>query len=398
MAFSGFKRATRESVGLLVGLAGPSGSGKSYSAMRLAAGIAAGKPFAVIDTEAGRAKHYADQFVFDHADLRPPFRPSAYAEAIAAADEAGYPVIVVDSMSHEHAGEGGLLDWHEEELDRIAGNDYAKRERVKMTAWIKPKSEHKRMVSRLLQVRAHLILCFRAEQKTDIVKDPSNPKKTIIVPKKTLSGFVDWIPVCEKNLPFELTASFVLSPERPGHPIPIKLQEQHRALFPADQPIDENAGRRIAEWAQGGGPEPRITEAQVTAFRLAAGTRAKELGMQPAALGLRVLAGFKVSNTQELPAAKFDEALTAVRAYVVNSGSGGVVTPSPSSPEAGREPLPDSAPFDPETESCPECGANPQELRAMGHHATAAGDCSLSPITPDMTRPYTPPKSTKAAR
>ena len=42
----------------------------------------------VIDTEAGRAKHYADLFSFDHADLRPPFTPDAYREAIETADKA----------------------------------------------------------------------------------------------------------------------------------------------------------------------------------------------------------------------------------------------------------------------------------------------------------------------
>src|SRR3990167_5243799 len=157
MAFL-FKHATRENVGLLIGLIGASGSGKTYTAMRLASGICGDKPFCVIDTEAGRAKHYADQFNFDHGDLKPPFRPDAYADAIKAADEAGYPVIVVDSASHEHAGEGGILDMHEAELDRLAGDDWQKRERVKMAAWIKPKTEHKQFVQRLLQIRAHIIL------------------------------------------------------------------------------------------------------------------------------------------------------------------------------------------------------------------------------------------------
>jgi carbamoylphosphate synthase large subunit len=165
-----FRRAVREEIGLILGIAGPSGSGKTYSALRLATGMSGGKPFAVIDTEAGRARHYSDAFTFDHADLKTPFRPSHYAEAIRAADTAGYPVIVVDSCSHEHAGEGGLLDWHEKELDRMAGSDYKKRDACKMAAWIKPKTEHKQMVSRLLQVRAHLILCFRAEQKIEMVR------------------------------------------------------------------------------------------------------------------------------------------------------------------------------------------------------------------------------------
>lgn len=243
MSFS-FRPATRENVGLLIGLAGASGSGKTYTAMRLASGIAGGKPFAVIDTEAGRAKHYADQFAFHHGDLKPPFRPDAYAEAIAAADSSGYPVIVVDSMSHEWAGTGGILDWHEEEYERLGG-----RESIKLLAWSKPKQSHKHFVQKLLQVRAYLILCFRAEEKIEMVKEDG---KTKIVPKEGPGGFKGWLPICEKNLPYELTASFLLRAENPGVPLPMKLQEQHRALFPLDKPITEESGKRIAEWAAGG--------------------------------------------------------------------------------------------------------------------------------------------------
>ena len=245
-----FRRAIRENVGLVIGLAGPSGSGKTLSAMRLAAGIAKNKPFVVLDTEAGRAKHYADQFVFDHGDLHPPFRPGTYEEAIHAADKAGYPVIVVDSFSHEHAGEGGLLDWHEEELDRMAKDDWKKRESCKMTAWIKPKMAHKQMVQRLLQVRAHLILCFRAEQKIDIVRGQDGRME--MQPKKIASGFSDWIPICEKNLLYELTASFLLTPDQPGFPKPIKLQAQMRSFVSLTSPLDEQAGQKMAQWAAGG--------------------------------------------------------------------------------------------------------------------------------------------------
>lgn len=244
MSFT-FRPAIRENVGLLIGLAGGTGSGKTYTAMRLAAGIAGDKPFAVIDTEAGRAKHYADQFRFDHGDLAPPFSPARYSEAIAAADKAGYPVIVVDSASHEHAGDGGLLDMHEAEYVRMGGRD-----NVKVAAWIKPKGEHKKFVGRLLQLRAHLILCFRAEEKIEMVRDENGKMKP--VPKKSLTGLDGWIPICEKNLPFELTASFLLLATQPGVPKPIKLQQQHRELFPLDKPITEESGRRLAAWARGG--------------------------------------------------------------------------------------------------------------------------------------------------
>lgn len=244
-----FKPAVRENVGLLIGLMGGTGSGKTYTAMRLAAGIAGDKPFAVIDTEAGRALHYADMFRFDHGIMRAPFSPEAYADAINAADAAGYPVIVVDSFSHEHAGEGGILDMHETELDRMAGVDnWQKREACKMAAWIKPKMGHKAMVQKLLQVRAHLILCFRAEEKVEMSREGG---KTVIKPKLSPTGLNGWTPVCEKNLPFELTCSFLLTSDAPGVPRPIKLQEQHRQLFPAGEVVTEAAGKRIAEWASG---------------------------------------------------------------------------------------------------------------------------------------------------
>lgn len=244
MTFS-FRPAVREDVGLLIGLAGASGSGKTYTAMRLARGMAGDKPFCVIDTEAGRATHYADQFRFDHGDLKPPFTPAAYADAIQCADDAHYSVIVVDSCSHEHAGQGGILDMQEAEFDRMGG-----RESVKMASWIKPKGEHRRMVARLLQVRAHLILCFRAEEKIEMVKVDG---KTEVRKKQTATGLDGWVPICEKTLPYELTASFLLMASKPGVPLPIKLQEQHRALFPLDVPITEESGKRLSEWARGGG-------------------------------------------------------------------------------------------------------------------------------------------------
>jgi len=249
MAFD-FRPATRENVGLLIGLSGSSGSGKTFTAMRLAAGISGAAPFCVIDTEAGRAKHYADRFRFDHGDLRAPFTPDRYAEAITAAAARDYAVIVVDSMSHEWAGDGGVLDQQEDELDRMAGTDWKKREACKMASWIKPKMAHKRMMQQLLQVRPHLILCFRAEPKIEMVRTDKGTWE--VREKQTLTGLNGWVPISEKNLPYELTASFLLMADRPGVPLPIKLQEQHRALFPANEPITESSGVQLAAWAAGG--------------------------------------------------------------------------------------------------------------------------------------------------
>lgn len=244
-----FRRAVREKVPLIIGLSGGTGSGKTYSAMRMAKGMAHGKPFCVIDTENGRASHYADQFAFDVLDLRAPFTPDAYAKAIAAADKAGYPVIVVDSMSHVWAGDGGVLDWQEAELERMAGSDYQRREACKMAAWIKPKMAHKHMMSALLQVKAHIILCFRAEEKIEMVKVNG---KMEVRKKESLTGKDGWLPICEKAVPFECTCSFLLLASNPGIPHPIKLQEQHKPFFSPTDCIDEFSGEQLAKWAAGG--------------------------------------------------------------------------------------------------------------------------------------------------
>jgi hypothetical protein len=244
MAFE-FRPAKRENVGLLIGLAGGTGSGKTYTAMRLATGIAGDRPFAVIDTEAGRAKHYADYFRFDHGDLGAPFKPSRYLEAIQAADAAGYPAIVVDSMSHEHEGPGGVLEWHDEELARLGGQDSKT-----FLAWQPPKKEHRQMVQALLQLRAHVILCFRAAPKIEIARVEG---KTVVREKTGLNVMPGgWTAITDAKLMFELTASMMFMAERPGVPMPIKLQEQHRAFFPLDQVVTEATGAAVAAWARGG--------------------------------------------------------------------------------------------------------------------------------------------------
>lgn len=248
----------RESLSLMIGIAGGTGAGKTYSGMRLAAGLAGGKVFAVVDTENGRANFYADDFKFEHGEIREPFRPDTYVEAIQALDREGFPVILVDSMSHEYAGDGGILDWHDELVTEFvkrakAGGDtraeWQIEESNKMRAWIEPKLAHKAMMSKLLQVKAHLIFCFRAEPKTEIAKENN---KTVIREKKGMMGLNGWFPVCEKNMPFEMTSYFLMTAEKPGIPMPITLREPHKAFFPLDKPISEESGRLMAAWARGG--------------------------------------------------------------------------------------------------------------------------------------------------
>lgn len=253
-----FRPAKREGTFLLIGVGGPTGSGKTYSAMQLAKGLSNGKPFAVIDTEALRALHYAPvdpanpqpgEFNFEHLDFKPPFSPSRYTEAIVAAEKAGYGVIVVDSMSHEHAGDGGLLDMHEQKVNDMAKGDHSKRDKMNQAAWAYVKREHKKMVSRLLQLRCHLILCFRAEEKIEQFRNPQG--RIEFRPKETLTSYQGWNFICEKQLPFELTMSLMMISDAPGVPKPIKLESQHSDFIDLSKPITPETGRLLGQWAKG---------------------------------------------------------------------------------------------------------------------------------------------------
>lgn len=231
-----FAPAVREQVSLLIALAGASGSGKTMSALRLAKGMAPAGKIAFIDTEARRGLHYADQFQFMHADMRPPFRPAAFIEAVHAAEQAGAEVIIIDSFSHEHDGIGGIIEWAEEIEaggTKSPGN------------WKTPKREHRKMMQAFLQCRASLIFCLRADEKIKIERQQG---KTVVLP-------LGWMPICEKRFMYEMTASFTLTPDKPGRPLfdlPHKLQEQHRAFFPEGELISERAGQQLAAWARGG--------------------------------------------------------------------------------------------------------------------------------------------------
>ena len=227
-----YRRATRENTNVLIGLAGASGSGKTYSAMQLAAGICGDEPFAVVDTEARRALHYADQFNFEHVELRPPFEPERYTEAIRPLAARGFKALVIDSGSHEWEGEGGVV----EQADTSA--------RKPPSNWIDPKRSHRKWVNSLLQCGANLIICLRAAEKIHI--DDSGAKIKIINQ--------GWQPICEKRFMFEMTISFTFDPLHPGIvdlAFPHKLQDQHRMMFPPGQHIARTAGEQLGAWARG---------------------------------------------------------------------------------------------------------------------------------------------------
>lgn len=170
--------AARERVPLLLGLVGPSGGGKTFSALRLATGIqrVSGGDIFVVDTEARRALHYADRFKFRHVDFGAPFGSLDYLAAIQYCVGKGAGVVVVDSMSHEHEGPGGLLEQHEAEAARLAKQWGTRIETAKMAAWAAPKAARRRLINSVLQLPCNFVFCFRAKEKLKIKRgeDPQH--------------------------------------------------------------------------------------------------------------------------------------------------------------------------------------------------------------------------------
>lgn len=245
------KLATREQVPLLIGLVGASGSGKTYSALRLAAGIqrASGGEIGFIDTEAKRALYYADAFKFRHLDFKAPFGPLDYLAAIRHFYDKGAKTIIIDSMSHEHEGPGGVLEQHETETQRLAKAWSSTPDKVKMSAWQVPKAARRRLLNEMLQMSCNFILCFRAKEKVDLTDS-----------KKPAS--LGWMPVAGEEFVYEMSLNCLLMPGSGGVPswqpsekgekAIIKLPGQFRSIFSKNQPLSEDIGEELAKWAAGG--------------------------------------------------------------------------------------------------------------------------------------------------
>lgn len=295
-----FRRAQRETTSMLIALAGASGSGKTYTAINLALGLAypgmspaqiletvqaeGRSRVVVLDSEGGRALHYAPKpgedpdfrssFPFEYGELLPPFTPASYQDAVVSANEAGFAAVVVDSMSHEWESEGGVLEWADQIAEGIPKPGVINPEPWKKDQWIEqpvkspgnwkePKRAHKQMMMRFLQCRLHMIFCLRAEEKMKLVQEKFTGRdgkerasvKVIAAEDRPLQE--RWEPICEKRFMYEMTASFVLVPDQPGVGIPLKLQEQHRHCFPEGEQIGPKAGSLLAAWASGGAEPAR---------------------------------------------------------------------------------------------------------------------------------------------
>ena len=228
----GFQKAKREQVWLKVLLSGASGSGKSYSALKVATGLAqkCGSGIAYIGTEGSRNKYYADEFDYDLLELEEPFKCEKYMEAIDAAVSAGYKVLIIDSMTHE-------WKWLNDVHDKMPGNSF--------TNWGKLKPRHNKFMDKVLNSPIHVIATARG--KDDWVLEDKNCKQ---VPKKVGMGQQQ-----DKDISYEYTVSFMIAQDT--HIASADKDNTH--LFDGKfEVLTEKDGVRLYEWAnKGEAPAPK---------------------------------------------------------------------------------------------------------------------------------------------
>jgi AAA domain len=230
MSVLNIRKAQREGARVLIGIAGISGSGKTYTAIKLAYGLAGGngKKVGFLDTENKRGSLYADivDDPFLIGDLYAPFSPGRYIDAIREFQEAGVEVLVIDSISHEWEGTGGCEEIANAHNKRVLG-------------WQKAKAEHKRFMNVLLQSNLHIIACIRARDKVDF-SDSNNPKPLGVQP------------ICEKNFMFEMTASLMMHDQGSRQSVLKCPADLTGILGRQTDYISEQDGVALREWIAGG--------------------------------------------------------------------------------------------------------------------------------------------------
>ncbi len=233
------RNAERKQAKIKMGLQAPSGAGKTYSALLLAYGLINDwSKIAVIDTENHSADLYAHLGNYQVLAFEQPFSPERYIQAIEVCEKAGMEVIILDSISHEWEGVGGILDIH----GAMMGNSF--------TNWAKVTPRHNAFVQKLLQSSSHIIATIRSKQ--DYVLSEKNGK---MVPEKIgLKG------VTREGLDYEFT-------------IVLELDLKHQATATKDRTqlfmdkptfiITPDTGKTIKAWCESGAaPTPAATSVE----------------------------------------------------------------------------------------------------------------------------------------
>jgi hypothetical protein len=217
------RKAHRNQAKIKLAIQGPSGSGKTYSSLLIASGMTDWSKIAVIDTENHSADLYSHLGDYNVITLDRPFNPESYIAAIDFCEKAGMEVIIIDSLSHEWDGDGGILDIH----SSMMGNSF--------TNWSKVTPRHNALVQKILQSDCHIFATLRTKQ--DYVLSDKNGK---VVPEK-----VGLKSITRDGMDYEFT--IVLDIDVKHHCIASKDRTNVFDNLPQFKPTKET-GKAILDW------------------------------------------------------------------------------------------------------------------------------------------------------
>ncbi len=252
------QHAKKEQIFVKALIGGPSGSGKSYSALRVATGIAGregeGTKIGYIGTEGMRDKLYANEFDYDLISLKE-YSPDYYEAAIDAFLEAGYKVIIVDSMTH-------LWNWVQDQVQLTTKGDNT------FQAWGKYKKENKKIIEKILLAPAHIIVTGRG--KDEYVLEANSRGK--MAPRKVGVGVQQ-----DKDIEYEYMVTWMI--DQDTHLAEAAKDNTH--IFEGKiKVLDEKAGEALYDWANDGDPvkSPKERAEEVKRIQDEITTKATELG------------------------------------------------------------------------------------------------------------------------
>lgn len=218
------EKASRKRAKIKMAIQGPSGSGKTHGALLLAFGLCGDwSKIVVMDTENRSAELYSDLGTYNTVNITAPFTPEKYVEALCLCEKAGMEVIIIDSISHEWEGTGGILEIH----SNMVGNSF--------TNWSKLTPRHNAFIQAILQSPCHIIGTIRSKQ--DYVLSEKNGR---IVPEKVgLKG------VTREGMDYEFTLVFDLDIKHNA-----SSSKDRTKLFSSrpDFKITAEVGREILNW------------------------------------------------------------------------------------------------------------------------------------------------------
>lgn len=221
-----FLKAKREKCKMKLSIQGASGSGKTYSALKLAKGMLGSmKKVVVIDTENGSSHLYDHIGDYSVLSLNAPFTPEKFIMAIQEAIKQGFECIIIDSLSHEWQGAGGILDIH----GQMEGNSF--------TNWSKITPRHNALIQQIVNAPVHIIATLRS--KTDYILQNKNGKS---IPEK-----VGLKPVQREDCDYEFTIAFELNKYHVA-----SISKDRTGIF-ANSPevvLNEDKGLEIIKWSE----------------------------------------------------------------------------------------------------------------------------------------------------